>query len=177
MYTVSLTSSLCKLYGLRPSIGRFSYRGLSDTFVGQEAVRSNAGPMGQSPQDLELLMSSYMASKPWDADPDVIALPWRTIEEVMPEGPLCFAISWGDELVRLSVPPWACPLRLIGHTSPSDPTGPASRCGSPSKGRPHCGRLAGTARRQNRRRAHDWLLDGGRGRRWSVPFQMALSHT
>lgn len=97
-----LISRLCKLYGLRPSTGRFSYRGLSDTFVGQEAVRSNAGPMGHTPQDLELLMSSYMASKPWDADPDIVPIPWRGSKDVMPDGPLCFAISWGDELVSLS---------------------------------------------------------------------------
>lgn len=60
--------------------------------------------MGKRPQDLAHLMSAYMASKPWEADPDVLPIPWREEKEVMPDGPLCFAVAWGDELVSLLRP-------------------------------------------------------------------------
>ena len=59
--------------------------------------------MAHSPDDIELLMSSYMASRPWDLDPNVLPIPWRTRNEVMPSGPLCFAVAYGDESVGFLV--------------------------------------------------------------------------
>ena len=55
--------------------------------------------MASHPEDLNLFMGSYLATKPWDADPDILPIPWRSTEEVMPEGQLCFAYAFGDELV------------------------------------------------------------------------------
>ncbi|WWC87431.1 uncharacterized protein L201_002320 [Kwoniella dendrophila CBS 6074] len=109
--SIRLPAASTNLYGLRPSPGRVSYRGLADTFLGQEAVRSTLGPMGHSPQDLELLMSVYMASEPWNADPDVIPLAWRKAEDVLPERPCVFAYIDGDELVTPHPPI----LRGLGH--------------------------------------------------------------
>ncbi|WVF67414.1 hypothetical protein IAT40_002170 [Kwoniella sp. CBS 6097] len=94
--SIRLPSASCGLWGLRPSHGRVSYRGLADTFVGQLAVRSVAGPMGNDPEDLALIMSTYLAGRPWLKDPEVVPIPWR--ENVLPAGPLCFAFSEGDEL-------------------------------------------------------------------------------
>ncbi|KIR50831.1 amidase [Cryptococcus gattii Ru294] len=97
--SIRLPSASTNLYGLRPSPGRVSYRGLADTFLGQEAVRCVLGPMGQSPHDLELLMSVYMASKPWNKDPDVIPLEWKKPSDALADRPCCFAYINGDELV------------------------------------------------------------------------------
>jgi hypothetical protein len=36
-----------------------------------------------------------MLAKPWEMDSDVLKMPWQT--DVMPSGPLCFAIIYGDE--------------------------------------------------------------------------------
>lgn len=55
--------------------------------------------MGQSPHDLELLMSAYMASKPWNKDPDVIPLEWKKPSDALAKVPCCFAYINGDELV------------------------------------------------------------------------------
>ena len=74
-------------------------------FVGLETRRSTAGPLAQSPEDIELFMSAYMAQKPWEMDQDVLPIPWRKAEEVMPAGKLCFAIAWGDEEVSTSSVP------------------------------------------------------------------------
>lgn len=56
--------------------------------------------MGQSPHDLELIMSVYMASKPWNKDPDVIPLEWKKPNDALADRPCCFAYINGDELVR-----------------------------------------------------------------------------
>ncbi|KXS98059.1 hypothetical protein AC579_7962 [Pseudocercospora musae] len=56
------------LLGLRPSHGRVSYHGAANTYLGQEALRSCAGPMARSVADLKLFMSALAASKPWLQD-------------------------------------------------------------------------------------------------------------
>lgn len=56
--------------------------------------------MGNSPEDLGLLMSSYMAAKPWTYDQEVLDMPWKG--DVLPAGPFCFAIIYGDEDVSLA---------------------------------------------------------------------------
>jgi amidase len=93
-------ATFCGLYGIRPSWGRLSYQDASNALEGLETRRSCAGPMGNSPEDLGLLMSSYMAAKPWTYDQEVLDMPWKG--DVMPAGPLCFAIIYGDEDVSLA---------------------------------------------------------------------------
>jgi amidase len=44
-----------------------------------ETRHATAGPMGRSPEDLDLFMSSYMAAEPWDMDPSVLPIPWRGV--------------------------------------------------------------------------------------------------
>jgi hypothetical protein len=90
----------CGLYSLRPSHGRLSMRNVADPLKGQEAVRSTPGPMAHSPEDLELLMKAYLYSEPWRADPAVHKLPWTPIPIQETERRFCFAITYGDELVR-----------------------------------------------------------------------------
>lgn len=70
--------------------------------MGLESRRCTSGPMGHSPEDLDLFMASYMAAKPWEMDPGILRMPWQ-VEGVMPSGPLCFAVSYGDEDVSRDV--------------------------------------------------------------------------
>jgi len=91
------------LYGLRPSHGRVPYQGVTSSFKGQEAVRSCAGPMSRSPEDLRLFMSALSDQKPWLYDSEVIPLPWRPEEEVLP-AKLCFGFAMGDGYVSPSPP-------------------------------------------------------------------------
>jgi amidase len=86
----------CGLYGLRPSWGRVSQKDIFGVFMGFESRRCTSGQMGHSPEDLGLFRSSYMAARPWEMDPEILRMPWQA-DGVMPAGPLCFAISYGDE--------------------------------------------------------------------------------
>jgi amidase len=94
-----LIASYCGLYGLRPSWGRVSFKDASEAFAGMETRHATAGPMGHSPEDLDLFMSSYMAANPWNMDPSVLHMPWRSMIHEISETPLCFAVSYGDEEV------------------------------------------------------------------------------
>lgn len=91
--------SYCGLYGLRPSWGRISFKNTAQVYAGLESRRTTSGPFGHSPDDINLLMSAHMAAQPWKLDSDVLPIPWRTQQEVMPNGPLCFAVAYGDEEV------------------------------------------------------------------------------
>lgn len=96
-------SSFTGLYGLRPSHGRVSYQQAVNTYLGQEAVRSCAGPMTRSPKDIRLFMSSLAAEKPWLSDPQCLPIPWRVEEEELPNH-LCFGFGMGDGTVTPSPP-------------------------------------------------------------------------
>ena len=96
-----LTTSFCGLYSLRPSHGRMSMRNVADPLEGQEAVRSTPGPMAHSPEDIELVMKTYLLSEPWLSDPAVLRLPW--VPFAQPNQQYCFAVAYGDELVSHSL--------------------------------------------------------------------------
>ncbi|KAF3025950.1 hypothetical protein E8E14_014966 [Neopestalotiopsis sp. 37M] len=96
-------ASYTGLYALRPAHGRVSYQQVTNTFLGQEAVRSCAGPMARSPEDIRLFMSSLIAQSPWLHDPQIVPLPWRTEEEMLPKK-LCFGFGMGDGYVTPSPP-------------------------------------------------------------------------
>lgn len=91
------------LFGLRPSHGRVSYQQAVNTYLGQEAVRSCAGPMCRSAEDVRLFMSSLIGQKPWLHDPQCLPIPWRTEEEELPKQ-LCFGFGMGDGTVTPSPP-------------------------------------------------------------------------
>jgi amidase len=93
---------MCGLWSLRPSAGRISFKDMSDSLLGQEAVKIVGGPMGHSARDINLFLSSYMAYKPWEHDPNVLVMPWdEKLVASWQERPLTFAIAWGDEQVSL----------------------------------------------------------------------------
>jgi amidase len=91
------------LFGLRPSHGRVSYQQAVNTYLGQEAVRSCAGPMCRSAEDVRLFMAGLIAQKPWLYDPQCLPMPWRILEEELPQQ-LCFGFGMGDGIVTPSPP-------------------------------------------------------------------------
>ncbi|GME64974.1 hypothetical protein BP5796_11335 [Neofusicoccum parvum] len=95
--------SFTGLYGLRPSHGRVSYQRVANTFLGQEAVRSCAGPMCRSAADIRLFMAALAQQEPWLHDPQIVPLPWRRDEETLP-GKLCFGFAMGDGVVTPTPP-------------------------------------------------------------------------
>jgi amidase len=95
--------SFTGLYGLRPSHGRVSYQRVANTYLGQEAVRSCAGPMCRSPADIRLFMTALAAQDPWRYDPQCLHIPWRTEEEILPKK-LYFGFGMGDGTVTPTPP-------------------------------------------------------------------------
>jgi len=98
--SIRAPATFCGLYGIRPSWGRLSNQDASNAFQGLDTRRSCPGPMGNLPEDLGLLMSSHMATRPWRYDQETLDMSWKG--DVMPAGPLCFAIIYGDEDVSLA---------------------------------------------------------------------------
>ncbi|KAI0470770.1 amidase signature domain-containing protein [Xylariaceae sp. FL0804] len=96
-------ASFTGLYALRPSHGRVSYQQVTNTFLGQEAVRSCAGPMCRSPDDIRLFMTALLAQRPWEHDPQTLPIPWREEQEKLPSE-LCFGFAMGDGFVNPTPP-------------------------------------------------------------------------
>lgn len=71
--------------------------------MGQEAIRSCAGPMCRSPADIRLFMSALCGQKGWTVDPQLLPLPWRAEEEILPTQ-LVFAMTLNDGRVTPSPP-------------------------------------------------------------------------
>ncbi|ESZ96477.1 acetamidase [Sclerotinia borealis F-4128] len=100
--TVRTACSFTGLYGLHPSYGRLSYQGLTNTHSSQEAIKPTAGPMCRSPSDIRLLFKSVLDQEPWLVDPQVLPIPWRRHEEILPTK-LCFAFGY-DPMVQTTPP-------------------------------------------------------------------------
>ncbi|VDB83953.1 unnamed protein product [Peniophora sp. CBMAI 1063] len=96
-------ASFTGLWALRPSIGRVPYRGANNSFLGQEAIQSTAGPLCHSPADIRLFMQSLISTQPWLHDPGCLPIPWRSEAETLSEK-LCFAVATGDDVAD-SLPP------------------------------------------------------------------------
>ncbi|KUJ16989.1 amidase [Mollisia scopiformis] len=88
---------------IRHPHGRVSYQKVANTFLGQEAVRSCAGPMTRSVDDTRLFMKSLASTEPWLYDPQAVPVPWREELEKLPEK-LCFGFGMGDGRVNPTPP-------------------------------------------------------------------------
>lgn len=83
-------------YGLKPSVARIPHGGLSGIHGGMENIVGAVGPMANSVDDLKLFCKVVMDSNPWDQEPSLIEIPWRTPS--MPEK-LKIAVMWDDGVV------------------------------------------------------------------------------
>lgn len=101
--SIRMPCHMTGIFGLRPSHGRVSYQNVGNTYVGQEAVISSAGPMCRSPEDIHLFMTSILAQKPWLQDPQCLPMPWRAEQEMLPKK-LCFGWSLDDDRVQATPP-------------------------------------------------------------------------
>ncbi|CAE6491166.1 unnamed protein product [Rhizoctonia solani] len=74
--SIRIPSTMCGLYGLRPSYCRFPYHGARNTMEGQESVMSVLGPMSNSLSGLEVFTRAILSSRPWLRDPLCIRKAW-----------------------------------------------------------------------------------------------------
>lgn len=56
-------ASWCGLYALRPSNGRVPYQGAQNSMFGQESIRSAAGPMDKSIDDVEMFFKAVVGQE------------------------------------------------------------------------------------------------------------------
>jgi Asp-tRNA(Asn)/Glu-tRNA(Gln) amidotransferase A subunit family amidase len=84
------------VYGLRPTTLRLPHGGTVMTAMGQESIRCVIGPLGQSVDDLEHFMKSVLDQKPWDYDPSLVPIPWRSS---MPSKNITIGVIWDDGYV------------------------------------------------------------------------------
>ncbi|MEM1413485.1 MAG: amidase family protein [Myxococcota bacterium] len=82
--SIRTPAALCGVFGLKPTVDRWSNVGSRGLLPGQELVRSQIGPMARSVRDLALLMATLDAPSMTPHDPRVPPVPTRR----PPERPL-----------------------------------------------------------------------------------------
>lgn len=109
--SIRVPASFNGIFGLRPSAGRLPYEGTANSMDGQNTILSVVGPMATTARSLKLLMQSVLERRPWNHDPMVHELPWRSsvekdLQSVIKESPsmLAFAILRHDEMVKPQPP-------------------------------------------------------------------------
>ncbi|CZR48678.1 uncharacterized protein FPRO_03998 [Fusarium proliferatum ET1] len=65
------------LWGLKPSSGRLSYRGVEVTLEGQQHIPSAVGPMARSLSSLKLVTKLAIEAEPWTTDSQLPPILWR----------------------------------------------------------------------------------------------------
>lgn len=65
-------------FGLRPTSRRLPYGRALNTIMGQEMVESVLGPMSSNLAGCVSFVRGVLASSPWDIDPAVVPIPWRS---------------------------------------------------------------------------------------------------
>lgn len=78
--SIRIPASFQNLYSLRPSFGRFPTFGARGGLPGFESVNSVNGPMSTNLDSMEIYCKTVIGSEPWNHDPKVVDLPWRSIE-------------------------------------------------------------------------------------------------
>eukprot|EP00755_Sulcionema_specki_P004984 Sspe_Gene.31503::Locus_15535_Transcript_2_4_Confidence_0.286_Length_1872::g.31503::m.31503/K15528/FAAH; fatty acid amide hydrolase len=102
--SIRIPCHFCGITGIKPTPQRITRRGVAVPRVGnasgQNAVVTGAGPMGNTVDDLDLVMQIWCgpSTKPkpmWEADPTVPPLPWD-IKEAKSERKLRFGVLTND---------------------------------------------------------------------------------
>ena len=93
---------------------------------GQNIVSSVIGPIAHSNSDLQLLVETLLDAKPWERDPGVLPLPWRSevqahIRRQVAESRLCFGVMRWDGVVmphppiQRAIDETVVKLKMKGH--------------------------------------------------------------
>ena len=69
--SVRIPCAMNGLYGIKPSLGRWTTWNARSGMAGQEAVASTNGPMSTSLSALTLFAKTVVDSEPWQYDPKV----------------------------------------------------------------------------------------------------------
>jgi len=99
--SIRIPAAFNGLFGLRPSTGRMPYEGMANSFDGAPSISSVVGPLSSSSAGLKLAVKSILQTEPWQHDPRVHPIPWRseqeeTVRELAKEKKLTFAVFKHD---------------------------------------------------------------------------------
>ncbi len=100
--SIRVPAHWCGIAGLKPSLDRWSNRGSNGAMPGQEAIRSQLGPMARTVADLVLLFQAIDPLEMAREDPLVAPLPARDPRSIDPRS-LRVGYYVDDGLVRPSV--------------------------------------------------------------------------
>lgn len=109
--SIRIPSAACELYGLKPSLGRVSYRNVTSSNDGNISVISVAGPMARTLDSLEYFMSAMAECESWRSDHEVLAMPWRVPDLVPSKLTIGIMLNHGD------FPPHRSFFRILGSLS------------------------------------------------------------
>ena len=86
------------IYGLRPTSFRIPKQGLIGVQIGRESIISVIGPLTRSREDINLFMKTILDTEPWQYDPSLVPIPWRTI--TLDSKNFTVAVLWDDGVVH-----------------------------------------------------------------------------
>lgn len=108
--SIRIPGSLCGLYTIKPSLGRFPTYAARSAMAGQEAVNSINGPMSTDLDSLNLFAEAVVGWKPWRLDPKCVPIPWTPVD--LPKTGLVFGLLLDDGCVHPEPPV----IRALLHT-------------------------------------------------------------
>ncbi|EXJ83159.1 hypothetical protein A1O1_06778 [Capronia coronata CBS 617.96] len=100
--SIRVPSAFCGVYGFKPSVARLPHGGLSGLHDGMQNIVGVVGPMARCVEDIELFCSAALACRPWDHEPSMIEMPWKTEDQVQILIPSRWRIGvvWHDGVVQ-----------------------------------------------------------------------------
>ncbi|CEI63574.1 unnamed protein product [Fusarium venenatum] len=104
------------IWGLRPSSGRISYRGVELTQDGQQHIPSVVGPMARSLDSLTLATKLSIEAEHWTIDSQLPPIPWRAnLFQTFSKKPLVIGALLNDGLVKVHPPIERVFRKLVGQ--------------------------------------------------------------
>ncbi len=113
-------ASFTGIVGFKPTLDRLPTRGQGSVLKGQEAVRSQGGPLARTVADLDLFFRAMDPNRMSALDPKVAPIPWRPLGSIAVRGlrvgyyandgvlPVSASIARGIEIARSALSAAGC---------------------------------------------------------------------
>ncbi len=76
--SIRVPAHFCGIAGIKPTLDRLPARGQRTVLAGQEAIRSQSGPMARTVDDLDLFFGALSTARATELDGRTPPLPWKT---------------------------------------------------------------------------------------------------
>ena len=75
--SIRFPATMCGIWALKGSKGRFTGKGMASIASGNESVNAAYGPFARSVAGLEMWVKAQLLSKPWERDHTCTPMPWN----------------------------------------------------------------------------------------------------